>query len=282
MSEFEPWDALERSARARWTACGDVQMIWRLWGSGEPLILLHGGAGSWLHWFRVIPALAARRLVIVPDLPGLGSSALPPAGADGPELAAILLAGLAQVLGPEVAYDLAGFSFGGVLAGLMAATAPAGTARSLTLVGSGGLGVIRGTVSLVRVRDKSGFERAQAHRTNLSRWMIADPGKIDDLAVAIQDWNSHRARFDSRPIGTSDVLLAALPGLRIPVTGIWGGHDHAVEGRPERAEAVLRRLCPGLAFTVIPDAGHWVAHEAPDAFAGCLVDALSPFGPPRS
>lgn len=269
----EPWHDLERTARVHWTACGDGRMIWRKWGCGAPLVLLHGGAGSWLHWLRVIPTLAAGRLVIVPDLPGLGASDRPPDGAGGPDLAAIMRAGLKEVIGP-IPYDLAGFSFGGVLAGLLASSVAPGTARSLTLVGAGGLGVIRRTPSLVRVRDKTGAARADAHRTNLARWMIADPNRIDALAVAIQDWNSHRARFDSRPIGTSDILVAALSGLSIPVIGIWGAHDHAVEGQPGWAEAVLRRLQPGSTFTVVPDAGHWVAHEAPDLFVRTLTGAL--------
>src|SRR3546814_6277896 len=48
--------------------CGDGQMVWRLWGEGPPLVLLHGGSGSWTHWFRNIPALARRYRVIAADL----------------------------------------------------------------------------------------------------------------------------------------------------------------------------------------------------------------------
>ena len=41
------------------------------------LLLLHGGSGSWLHWFRTIPVLEQHHSVWVPDLPGMGDSALP-------------------------------------------------------------------------------------------------------------------------------------------------------------------------------------------------------------
>jgi len=249
-------------------------MVWRSWGDGgRPLVLLHGGAGSWLHWIDTIPAFAATRRVVAPDLPGLGGSALPPECASGDDLAAIVAAGLDEVTGRDSPCDLVGFSFGGVMAGLMASCRPA--VRSLTLVGSGGLGVIRGTKPLQRVRDKTGTARDEAHRANLHAWMIADPARIDRRAIAIQDWNSRHARFDSRPIGVSDLLLAVLPNLEAPVTGIWGALDHAMQGEPHRAAAALRAVRPATGFRIIPDTGHWVAYERPDLFVPTLREVLA-------
>jgi pimeloyl-ACP methyl ester carboxylesterase len=268
-----PWSALAAEAREIRTPCGDGTMLWRVWGNGPPLVLLHGGAGSWLHWIRTIPAFVPHRLVLVPDLPGLGVSALPPTS-DAAGIASIVGDGIDAVLGRSVSRDVVGFSYGGVLAGLVAARQRSST-RSLTLVGAGGLGIISGSAALERVRDKTGAEREAAHRTNLSRWMIAEPEAIDPLAVAIQDWNSQHARYDSRPVGTSDLLVHALPGIDAAVTGIWGARDHAVKAEPERARTVLQDLVPNAEFYIIPKAGHWVAYEAGEAFAHTLRGALT-------
>jgi pimeloyl-ACP methyl ester carboxylesterase len=43
-------------------------------GAGRPLVLVHGGHGSWLHWVRNIEALSAKRTLWIPDLPGYGDS----------------------------------------------------------------------------------------------------------------------------------------------------------------------------------------------------------------
>jgi 2-hydroxy-6-oxonona-2,4-dienedioate hydrolase len=269
LDKAPPWAEFDARSSKTWTPCGDGEMVWRSWGDGDlPLVFLHGGAGSWLHWIHTIPAFAAIHRVIAPDLPGLGESALPPKGAGGADIASIIAAGLDTLIGKDASCDLIGFSFGGVMAGLVASIR--GPVRSLTLVGSGGLGVIRGTTALQRVRDKTGAARDEAHRANLHAWMIADPARIDPLAVAIQGWNSQRARLDSRPIGVSDLLLPALPKVDAPIVGIWGARDHSLQGEPQRAEAALRAVRPDTEFRVIADSGHWVAYETPAAFAQTL------------
>jgi pimeloyl-ACP methyl ester carboxylesterase len=268
-----PWAALEARSHQFRTPCGDGEMVWHCWGEGPPLVLLHGGAGSWLHWVRTIPAFAGERMVVVPDIPGLGGSAPPPDPAPA-AIAAVVLDGLQRVIGKGARFDIAGFSYGGVIAGFLATQTSA--TRSLTLVGSGGVGVPLHAVALERVRDKTGAEREAANRANLLRWMLAEPAGLDAQAVAIQDWNSRRARYDSRPIGNSALLPEQLRKLDITVAGIWGERDHAVHGKLQEVEAVLRAVQPKLDFRIVPAAGHWVAYDAPDAFASTLRGVLGP------
>ena len=68
--------AIDGTGKAGPGAAGDV--VWHSWGRGEPLVLLHGGTGSWLHWVRNVEPLARDFTVLVPDLPGSGESASPP------------------------------------------------------------------------------------------------------------------------------------------------------------------------------------------------------------
>src|ERR1700757_1219101 len=89
---------IEAQARRLERPCGDGRMVWRCWGSGKPLVLLHGGYGSWMHWIRNVLPLSRQFRVIAPDLPGLGESATPPEPWTAQGLAAIIVEGLEVVL----------------------------------------------------------------------------------------------------------------------------------------------------------------------------------------
>ena len=115
---------LQAQARRLTTPMATGEIVWHAWGVPRagvaPLVLLHGGSGSWTHWLRNIDTLLAEgRELWVPDLPGFGDSAPPPGGHDADAMVAPLHAGLQALLGAQPC-DLVGFSFGGMVAGLPA------------------------------------------------------------------------------------------------------------------------------------------------------------------
>jgi pimeloyl-ACP methyl ester carboxylesterase len=105
--------------------------------------------------------------------------------------------------------------------------------------------------------------------------MIADPAKIDDLAIHLQAENAARGRVNSPTIAMTDTLTRKLPLVRAPLAGIWGERDAAaMEDLPARAR-LLRGIQPRAPFIVIADAGHWVQYEAADAFNEILLEVLA-------
>jgi pimeloyl-ACP methyl ester carboxylesterase len=270
LAEVARWDAAAERVEISF---GVGKTIWRMWGHGRPLLLLHGGSGSWRHWIRNLGPLLPGRRLLAPDLPGLGESDLPAQPWTLTEVAAIVADGLAPLLSRDEACDVIGFSFGALVAGGLAARLQH-RVGTLILVGASGLGMERGDVRLESVRNKAGGDRMTAHRTNLQRLMFADPARIDPQALAIQAWNSDHARLRSVKLSTSSVLLDALRQATARLCAIWGAHD-AVAGRTlgDRM-ALLRRLQPGADVRAIPGAGHWVAYEAADAFNAAATDML--------
>jgi pimeloyl-ACP methyl ester carboxylesterase len=257
------------------TPCGDGKMVWRSWGSGPPLVLLHGGYGSWMHWIRNVLPLSRQFRVIAPDLPGLGESATPPEPWTAEGLAAIIVEGLDIVLArspSEVVPHLAGFSFGGVIGGNVAAQL-GDRLRGFTVVGSNGLGLERSPTPLRRVPPGADeAEEFATHRYNLNQLMIADPDKIDELALYLQKTNHARARMRSRRFSRSGALIEALPRITARLDGIWGECDRTAYPHLDERAQVLRRFQDGARFAVVPGAGHWVPYEAADRFNALIAE----------
>ena len=266
---------LEAAAAKTETPCGDGTMVWRLWGdpAAPVLVLFHGGAGSWRHWAHNIDVLSRTYRLLVPDLPGLGESAFPPDGDDAMAVATIVASGIDRVLGPDARYDVAGFSFGGAMATCVGAIHGA-RVRSVTIIGSSGVGPMGSAVELMKVRHLTGDERVEAHRINLCRLMIADPDRIDELALAIQEWNTRHSRLKTPSLSRSGVLQQALAKVVSPVNGIWGELDAPANPRAPQRVAALREMRPDADVRMIAGAGHWVAYEAPEQFHAMLLEML--------
>jgi len=269
-------EGVAAEARRVETPCGDGRMIWRLWGEGPPLALLHGGYGSWTHWIRNVIPLSRDFTVAAPDLPGLGESATPPEPHTAEGLARIIVDGLNIVFGGQTDLQIAGFSFGGVLGGHVAVQL-GDRVRAFTIVGSNGLGLARQPKPLRRLaKGASEGEALAVARHNLAALMIADPSKIDELAVYIQAQNAPRARVKSRRFSRAGTLAGALPLIQARVDGIWGARDATAYPYLDDRARALRDVQPTARFEVIPEAGHWVQYEAAHRFNPLLADIAAP------
>ncbi len=269
-------DEIEARVTRTVTAVASGAMVWRAWGAGPPLVLLHGASGSWTHWIRNVLPLAARHRVLAPDMPGYGESDAPPEPHTADRLAELVAAGIDRMLPPPAAFDLAGFSFGAIIGGLVAARL--GTRlRTLVLLGPGGLGLEPASPRpLLRLEPGMTPEAIrQVHRENLRTLMLARPESADELAVTLQIDNVRRARFKSGTIPVSDVLLRALPAVRAHLAGIWGGRDAFTSHHLDESRRVLAAADPRFEMRVIDGAGHWVNYEAAEEVNALLAEMLA-------
>jgi len=76
-------DSFDRVFKHHKLFVNGIQLHVVVGGQGPALLLQHGWMGSWYSWRKVMPALAERFTVIVPDARGYGDSAKPAAGYDG-------------------------------------------------------------------------------------------------------------------------------------------------------------------------------------------------------
>lgn len=249
-------------------------MVWRQWGDGPPLVLLHGGYGAWTHWIRNVEALAGYFRVIAADMPGHGDSDTFPGRATREMMAEAVVQGLDRVVPEATPYALVGFSMGANMAALVA-TLQSRDLRTVVTVGAGGLGVSERIPGLRKWRpDLPREELDRRHRHNLGVIMFRDPSRIDDLAVYLQRENGLRMRFRGGRTRANTLLRDHLPRLRADLKCIWGGQDvYSTNSRAERL-AIIRQSHPDADSRVIDDAGHWVMYEQAAAFNATLLDML--------
>ena len=268
----------EASARRVGTPCGDGEMVWRLWGDGPPLVLLHGNFGSWMHWIRNVEGLSRHYTVMVPDTPGFGESPLPPSVETPRVIAGVVADGLQDIAPTGEKITVVGFSYGGRLAGEISALL-GNRIAAMVGVAPAGLGIDDSTrPGIAKMRPgMTPAEVAEVHRQNLALLMISDEDAVDDLAVHIQQTNTQRAKFRLTAWSEDDrrsSLAKALPGVAAPVKGIWSDRDTFVGPTLQRRFDVVRRIKPDADIRILKGAGHWMQYEAPDRFNALLLALL--------
>jgi len=237
--------------RVRTALVGGLRWRWREAGSGPPLVLVHGLAGSWRWWRPVLPTLATERSVLLVDLPGFGG--LPRVRPFDLDASVDWLARWSQAaeIGPA---DFVGHSLGGLLCARLAAHHP-DTVRRVVLIAPAGLP-----------------GRTAAGATgSLLRVLWASQPRF--LALLVRD----TLRSGPVTIGTAArALLAAdvradLALVRARTLVLVGRRDHLVP--LAHAEELARALPDGRVRTL--DAGHVPMVDRPAELSRELLGFLA-------
>ncbi|MGH2866050.1 MAG: alpha/beta fold hydrolase [Solirubrobacteraceae bacterium] len=263
-------------------------------GAGPVLLLVHGMAGDYRNWQRVIEPLAERHTVIAPDLPGHGASA--PGGGDYSIGAmAAELRDLLMILGHDRA-SFVGHSLGGGIVMQLSYQFPELTER-LVLVSSGGLGAEVSPVLRAAALPGSGLFIAATAKTAsraggaLGRGLAAVGWRpTADLAEVARGYASLadadrrtaflgtvRSVINSRgqSVSASDRLYLAQD---VPVLLIWGDRDPIIPvSHGQRAHEAM----PGSRLEIFEGVGHLPPAEAPERFVVVLERFLAETEPAR-
>ncbi|MDF1609724.1 alpha/beta fold hydrolase [Hoeflea sp. YIM 152468] len=245
---------------------------------GIPLVLLHGFGGDGSAWDAVRAGLPGTVRVITVDLPGHGGSLHAEGRGGAGRMAKAILAGLAET-GVD-SFHLAGHSMGGAVSALMAMRAP-DRVRSLTLVAPGGMASAINARLLARYAKATSAAEIRACLTEMSApGFVTSQAVIDHVAAARSQPGVlaaldevYQAMFPNGPDEGQGVLpAAALAALAMPVLVIWGTQDPVLPCPKPSA------LPASFAYSVLPELGHMLPEEAPDAIIRVLGQALTSGG----
>ncbi|MEE4192616.1 MAG: alpha/beta hydrolase [Halieaceae bacterium] len=252
-------------------------LAWQQWSQAGPrLLLLHGGFGSWNHWFANIEGLREHCELWTLDLPGLGASADISAAARPADFADRVLAGLDDLWPDGAEVYLAGFSFGAMV-GIRLAQRLGNRCRRFIAIGAAGWGELHVQVPLSPPPPATtGWEQsAPVHKANLRALMFSPEFSIDELAISLHAENLARARFNSRGLSRTDDFRLALASATAPVHCAWGSVDATAGGEAFLASRAALLEDTGAGFELLPGVGHWAMYEVPAAVNRILLDALA-------
>lgn len=276
---FDEVDRLDAEAQKVIARCADGDLVFRVWSATSSthrsrLLLVHGGSGSWTHWYKNISFLREHFEVYTVDLPGLGNSARLPVGYTAADAVAVVEQGIRDVFADNMIH-VAAFSWGCAVMSQVVSNIPAQFC-SLTLVGPASLGDIprRGGMQplVKKTPDMNIAQENEANRTNLARLMLFDKNKIDDLAVYLQTENTRRARFNSPQFSRTRLTLDGIATHEVPLQVIYGSEDASAKPDVASKEQLFREVRPDVSFQLVPDGGHWLQYEKPEVFHSLVLE----------
>jgi pimeloyl-ACP methyl ester carboxylesterase len=233
--------------------------------SGHSIVFIHGSGDSAQTWRPLMQRLPDERCIAL-DLPGHGTEIANP----GPERMGI--ADYAEAVRGELErrglHDvyLVGHSLGSAIALHMALTLPA-LVRGIVLVGSGAR--LRVAPQLLEVARTNPADAS----TMLADWAFA-PGHeaMARAYYAAQEPTAPGMLYrDLAACDTFD-MMADLGSITQPALIVTGEADRLT---PPKYATFLKEHLPHATLAMIPDAGHYVAIEQPDAVAAAIRDWLA-------
>ncbi|MFN8518197.1 MAG: alpha/beta fold hydrolase [Chloroflexota bacterium] len=256
-------------------------------GSGRPIVLLHGFAGSSRTWTPVVDGLGRDRRLLLVDLLGHGGSDAPGPTRHEVERQAADIASLIDGLADGSA-DVVGYSFGARVALRLALDMP-GVVRRLVLESpSAGIADPQAREARVAADERwasllDGGDLAAFHDAWEAQPVFASRATLpDEVRAAIRE--EHLAA-NARGLGSSlrgagqgamRPLHDRLGGLTAPTLVVAGALDPV--GRDRAAE--VSALVPRARLEVVADAGHAPHIERPGSFIRIANEFLTHRGEP--
>lgn len=248
-------------------------MHYKITGAGQPVLLVHGFPNDGSAWDNIVPALSAKYKLIIPDLPGAGQSALPPA------LSMELMAdGLKAILDKEAIRKviIAGHSMGGYTAmqfavqfpervqgiSLVHALASADNAekkenrrKAILLIGKG----MAEQEMFLRGMAQNLFAESFAKAHPKVVQSIVDRGMRLPAASLIAFYQAIMDRSDKKEL---------LPELDFPLQWIIGDEDTATPMKDALQQCHLSRINK---VSVYSPCGHMSMEECPERLSADLL-----------
>ena len=246
--------AMPKPNDSGYAAVNGIQMYYAVFGTGDPVLLIHGGLGHADIWASQVATLSKTHKVIVADSRGHGRSTRTdePYGYD--LMASDYLALLDYLKVDKTA--LVGWSDGGIIGIDIALHHPERLTRLFAQaanVTTDGVdpGVLTNKTFAAYI-DRCGRDYKRLSKT---------PDQYDAFVAQI----SHM--WESQPAWTKEQLAK----ITTPTAIVAGDHDEAIK---RQHTEYMASVIPGAKLILLPNASHFAMLQAPDEYSQAVLDFI--------
>lgn len=247
-------------------------------GSGKPLILVHGFAGSAYTWREIIPLLSDRYTVYAYDVLGFGLSDKPSDGRYDMKSQADSLIGFMDALHLSSA-TLIGHSMGGIIIGYAALAAPSRIDKLVLIEPGFYSGKIPAFLQymffpLNRIMARQFYSRGMTERFLLASFLnksIITEAVVDAYMIASRTPNALDAMAHMMVTTGAQRYEGITVNITRPALIVYGEREKGV--LPEAAQQINREI-RGSVLSSIEESGHYVQEEKPRELAKTIRDFL--------
>jgi pimeloyl-ACP methyl ester carboxylesterase len=280
-----PIFAAEEKLEEGLAGSGGVKIHYVVEGKGPLVVMIHGFPDFWYSWRHQMPALAKHYRVVAIDQRGYNKSDKPE-GVDNYKMEKLVddVRAVIEHLKEKKAI-IVGHDWGGAVAWAFAMKYPAMTDKLIICNLPHPKGLARELKNNPKQQQNSGYARffqTENAAKTLNPVMLAKILKIKDKDVEAKYLeafkassmegmlNYYKANYP-RPPYTDE---ATYPKIACPVLIIHGLKDTAL--LPGALNDTWEWVDKDLTIVTVPEAGHWVQHDAADVVNRAILKWLSP------
>jgi len=235
-------------------AINGIQLYYEIHGSGDPLLLIHGGLGNAGYWEQQIPVFAQHYQVIALDSRGHGRSTFTEEPITYDLMTADVIA-LMDYLQVDKA-DIVGWSDGGIIGLNLAINYPDRVNR---------------IVAYGANYNPSGVRADIGESERFNAYIEQCAADHQTLSPAPEQWDAFLNNIGNMWATEPNFAPEQLGAIATPILILDGKEEEAIDTNHTKEMA---DLIPGADLHLIPGTGHFAMWDKPDEFNHIVLDFL--------
>ena len=246
--------ALPKAVRSGYASVNDIKLYYEIYGSGDPLLLLHGGLANIEYFANQIPTFAREFQVIAIDSRGHGRSTRSSQPYSYGLMASDVLSLMDYMNVPKA--SIVGWSDGAIIGLDIAINHPQRVEKLVAFAANFSVGGLRGDASQSPTfRLYSEFVREDYKRLSNT------PDQYQAFLAALREMSRTQPNYSPQQLAS----------IKAPTLVVVGEHDEIIK-RSQTEE--MANLIPNCKLEILPGVSHFAMLQDPEEFNSVVLKFL--------